>query len=107
MDRFSDRKNISNRIKSHEDSASHKTCMQTLINSNDHTVKLIALCKFCSTENGNTGLLRCVVSVIKFLLSHWLTFCSDTQILASQIMATAWNFKVYCKVQFFFEFLFS
>lgn len=85
-DGFSDWKNASQRMKMHEDSATHRACVQTLISRRrihgriDSSLEI----QFNKEKDYWTKVLQRVVSVIKFLSSRGLAFRGDTELLGSQ-----------------------
>lgn len=83
---FSDWKNASQRMKMHENNATHRACVQTLIKRRrthgriDSSLQI----QFYKEKEYWMKLLERVVSVIKFLLSRILVFRGDIELLGCQ-----------------------
>lgn len=83
---FSDWKNATQRLKMHEDSTTHRTCVETLINRRrmqgqiDNSIRI----QFSQEQEYWINILGRIVSVIKFLSSRGLAFRGDNELLGSQ-----------------------
>ena len=85
-DGFSDRKNASQRMQMHENSAMHRACMQALISRRRAACRLDCCLQiqFDQEKEYWIKLLQRVVSVVKFLSSRGLAFRGENEIPGSQ-----------------------
>ncbi|CAH0405833.1 unnamed protein product [Chilo suppressalis] len=83
---FSDWKNVSHRIQSHENNATHRVCVQTLISRRRVQGRIDTSLEITVNKEREywVKVLQRVVSVIKFLSTRGLAFRGDNEILGSQ-----------------------
>ncbi|XP_033212222.1 zinc finger MYM-type protein 1-like [Belonocnema kinseyi] len=83
---FSDWKNASPRIQSHENSATHRECVQTLISRRRVQGRIDTSLEITFNKEREYWIkvLQRVVSVIKFLASRGLAFRGDDEVIGSQ-----------------------
>lgn len=83
---FSDWKNASHRIQSHENTGTHRECVQTLISRRRCQGRIDTSIEIAYNKDKEYwfNVLQRVVSVIKFLASRGLAFRGNDEILGSQ-----------------------